>query len=132
MTRFLTCVLLSFFIFTSGQTARADSTKQALFVLGIQMGGAEGVADEFVGDPTRDHPGAIALIKRNLSDSIPVAEALKLSPAGLKSLLADVDRVTFQEMATRLADLRLAAQAEAAKNINPGAGAFFAMGVHQS
>lgn len=132
MCRSMSILLLGSCFFLSTAHARADEIKRALFVLGIHMGGAEGVALEVVGDSPRERPGAIALIKRTVTDSINVADVLKLPTTGLKSLLADVDRTSFADMAKRLAELRLEMQANAAKNINPGAGAFYAMGVHQS
>src|SRR5580765_2511112 len=133
MRQYTIGLLAGFILFLGGQTARADEIKRALFVLGIQMGGAEGVATEFVGDPTKDKPGAIALIKRNVKDSADIADVLKLpETAALKTLLADVDKTTFADMTKRLGDLRLSVQATVAKMINPGAGAYFIMGVHQS
>lgn len=130
--RAIVASMLSLAIVLVGQTARADEVKRALFVLGIHLGNGEGVATEFVGDPPAQKPGAIALIKRSVKDSFDVAEKLKLPSAGLKTLLDEVDRLSFAEMAKRLGDLRLEIQSAAAKTINPGAGAFFIMGVHQS
>lgn len=132
MMRSSICLLVASFLFLSGQSARADEVKRALFVLGIHMGGAEGVAVEFIGDPPREKPGAIMLIRRTVTDSINVAAVLKLPTGGLKALLADVDKASFADMAKRLGDLRLELQKAADKSINPGAAAFFIMGVHQS
>ena len=135
MFRSLLGLSLGFAMFLGAANARADEIKRALFILGIHMGGAEGVAVKFVGEPLDKHPGAIALMKRNLKWSIDVADTLKLPPSeDLKKLLADVDadKASFGDMAKRMADLRLAMQDSAAKTINPGAAAFFIMGVHES
>ena len=132
MCRTLSALSVGLILLLSGSPAKADEIKRALFVLGIHMGGAEGVAVEFVGDATKDKPGAIALIKRTVKDSIDVADVLKLPTDGLKSLQADIDKTTFLDMATRLAKIRLEMQANAGKLINPGAGAFFIVGVDQS
>src|ERR1051325_1164538 len=113
MIRSLLGLSLGFAMFLSAANARADEIKRALFVLGIEMGGAEGVAVKFVGEPIEKHPGAIALIKRNLKWSIDVADTLKLAPSdGLKKLLADVDanKSSFADMSKRMMDLRLAMQ----------------------
>src|SRR5438105_1958089 len=133
MRRVLFSVVLGSCFLAAGPSARADEIKRALFILGIHMSGAEGVALQFVGDPTNLKPGAIGLMKRTLRDSIDVADALKLPSDGLKSLLDDVnrDRETFAGMTARMATLRLDMQANAAKSINPGAAAFFIMGVDQ-
>src|SRR5207249_303144 len=134
VVRPVTCLLIGLLVLASAPAVRGDEVKRSLFVLGIHMGGAEGVAVQFDGKPTKDHPGAIALMKRNLSWSMDVADALKLASTGLKALLDDVerDKTTFADMAKRLGDMRLEMQANAAKSINPGAAAFFIMGVHQS
>jgi hypothetical protein len=73
-------------------------------------------------------------VRRNLGWSIDTAEKLKLPTAGLKSLLNDVnaDRVNFTAMASRMASLLSEMEAESAKSINPGAAAFFIMGVHHN
>lgn len=113
-------------------SARADSIKNGLFGLGIQMGGAEGVASEFVGRPTANHPGAIALVKRNLMNAIAITDTIKSPAPELKTMLADVDRLSFADMESTLATLRLSYQAKFAKEINPGAGAYFTIGVQQS
>jgi hypothetical protein len=132
--RCVTGLLVGLLVLASTPTVRADEIKRALFVLGIHMGGAEGVAVGFAGKPTKDHPGAMALMQRNLRWSIDVADALKLPSTGLKALLDDVekDKVSFADMAKRLGAMRLETQASAAKSINPGAGAFYIMGVHES
>ncbi len=134
MIRSLLAVSLGLLLSLSATTARADEIKRALFVLGVHMEGAEGVAIEMTGEATKLKPGAIALMKRQLTNSIDVAEALKLPSAGLKALLADVDmdKVSFADMASRMGTMRLEMQAAAAKSINPGAAAFFIMGVHLS
>src|SRR5438876_4471787 len=134
MARYLTGLVVGILVCLSAPAVHADEIKRALFVLGIHMGGAEGVAVEFAGKPTKDHPGALALMKRNLGWSLDVADKLKLPTAGLKALLDDVekDKATFADMAKRLGEMRLEMQASAAKSINPGAAAFFIMGVHES
>lgn len=132
MFRSLCCMLLGGLLFLSGSAARADEIKRALFVLGIHMSGAEGVALEQSGENPAQKPGSIALIKRTVGDSIPILDALKLPSADLKKILADVDNSSFASLADRLATQRLEIAANASKIINPGAGAYFIMGIHHN
>jgi Bacterial pre-peptidase C-terminal domain len=130
MNRPLIGLLLGCILVLGGQSARADGIKHALFGLGYQMSQAEGVAIEFIGEAPKLKPGAIAIIKRAVKNSIDIADVLKLPTTGLKSLQADIDTASFANMATSLGKLRLEMQANAAKSINPGAGAFYIMGIH--
>lgn len=116
------------------QAARADAKKAGLFVLGIHLGGAEGVAAEFNGFANEEKPGAMALIKRNLKWSVDLAEALKVPNKNLTTLQTEVDmgRLSFAQIESRMGALRLEYQARLAKEVSPAAPALFIMGVHHS
>lgn len=121
-------------LFFTASNSRADEIKRALFVLGIHMEQAEGVATEMIGESLKEKPGSVALVIRGLNNAIDVASVLKLPTEGMKTLLADVEagRASFADIATRMAKMRLDMAATASKSINPGAGAFYIMGHHQS
>jgi hypothetical protein len=128
----LAAVFSVLFALVSSSSLFADGTKQSLFVFGIHTSGIEGEASEFRDQPTDKHPGAMALIRRNLQWSIDLADAAKFGSKELRELQAEVGKLTFAQIEDRMAALRLSYQAKFAKEIDPAAPAPFILGIWQS
>ena len=81
------------------QPAHADAVKRDLFILGVQIGGAETVSSMFEPFATADKPGALFLIRRNVRWSIDTADRIKISTKSLVliSVSPSLGRVLAQE-----------------------------------
>src|SRR5947209_11590041 len=112
--------------------AQADAVKRDLFVAGIQMGNAELVAGLFRGQPTAEHPGAMALIRRNLMDGTNTAKRLKLPTTRLESLLKRLPSLGFASMEQEVLSIVAEYQTKLSREVSPLAAAIFVVGIHHS
>jgi len=121
----LSCVVILFF----PKLSRTDELKRNLFVLGVQIGGAECIATLFENFPIKDKPGAFDLIKRNVTWSLDTARAMGNPANGLAQLKSDLSKLTFRGIRQRLMDIIVAEQAAWA-SMSTQASSLFVLGIH--
>lgn len=122
---FLCCVFIFFF----AQSVNSDELKRNLFVLGVQIGGAECVASLFESFSTSEKPGAFDLIKRNVSWSLETSRAMGNPSNSLARLKADLDKLNFAQIRQRLTDIIVVEQASWA-TLSTQASGIFVLGIH--
>ncbi|MBI2336650.1 MAG: hypothetical protein HYU97_07815 [Deltaproteobacteria bacterium] len=127
-TKFFTLLCYSLILFLP-KLSQADELKRNLFVLGVQIGGAECIATLFENFPIKDKPGAFDLIKRNVTWSLDTARAMGNPANGLAQLKSDLGRLTFKEIRQRLMDIIVAEQAAWA-SMSTQASSLFVLGIH--
>lgn len=116
-----------FFLLPKGGSA--DELKRNLFVLGVQIGGAECISSLFEPFPTKDKPGAFDLIKRNVDWSLNTSRAMGNPANSLATLKSDLSKLSFREIRQRLTDIIVVEQATWAA-VSTQASGLFVLGIH--
>lgn len=124
----LVCIFCGFVILLC-HPGHADELKRNLFVLGVQIGGAECISSLFESSPTKDKPGALDLIRRNVEWSLNTSRAMGNPANALARLKSDLPKLTFREIRQRLTDIIVAEQATWAV-VSTQASGLFVLGIH--
>ncbi|MBI1882667.1 MAG: hypothetical protein HYS08_00470 [Chlamydiae bacterium] len=90
-------LVLTLAVFHPGKSL-ADEMKRDVFILGIQLGGAECTASLNEAFSTAERPGSLDLIKRNLSWSIDTSRRMGNPANSLVQLQSQLDQLTFPEI----------------------------------
>lgn len=115
-------------IFQSG-FGFADEMKRDLFILGVQLGGAECMASRHEAYPISEKPGAFELIERNVGWSLDTARRMGNPANTLASLRSRLSQLTFSEIRTSLLDIIETEQMSWA-SLSTQASGLFVLGVH--
>jgi hypothetical protein len=96
MKQYLLCVLLMIPILSGiSSICHADAIQRDLFILGVQLGGAQCVASLMESYPTESKPGAMSLIARNLGWSVDTTKRLGVGLPSLNQLQATMNGLSF-------------------------------------
>ena len=102
MKRPVRAILIALILIGFIKNGFSDDYKRDIFILGVQLGGAECIASLFEGFPTTDKPGALDLIKRNLIWSIDTARRMGDAANALVQLQSKIDKLSFKEIHDQL------------------------------
>lgn len=133
MTRRWRWITATVLLIAGASPVRADALKEAIYVLGVHLGNANGVLyslNNSYDKSVKAHPGAVPLLSRQIAFTSDLAAALGLETDYLARLDADLalGRMSFAQMAARFEAATERLQKDVSKQFRNNSGAVFKLG----